>query len=133
MQIEALSKRWMAMFDRDRAVKNIQFFRTGLNVEPIVLIYWYEKKCHGFVVAEKGMKPWDITEPHLTPSGVRSGPHDMHYTELSADEFIKAVEEHPESWYSSPPEKSYGKRVFEPYDDKRGIKTYIGGVYKDPA
>lgn len=126
-----LSKRYMVMFDRSRAVKNVQFFRTGLNVEPVVLVYWYEKKAQCYVVAEKGFKAWDITEPHATPHGVNPGPADMHFTELSAEAFLKAVEEHPEDWYHEPPKKSFGKRVYEPFDEKRNRagERYHDGIH----
>lgn len=130
MKDDELSKRWIVNFRRDRVIQNIQFFRNSLNVEPIVIAYWSKGKCGGYVVAEPGMKAWDITEPHLGSYLHYGKPGDAMATEFTASEFETSYQQRASDWYDYPPDNKR-RKVWEPFDEKRGIKGYINCVYQE--
>lgn len=134
-----LSKRWIANFDRKRAEANVQFFRTGLKIEPVVHVWWSSSdvqmtlpgrlKAWAYVVAEDGHKPWDVTEVHICGAMNGKPGHDV-CTTFTADEFLAQVKVHPGSWYHEAPEKPFGRLSYEPFDEKRGVKGYVDCVYQ---
>lgn len=94
------------------------------------MLVGHQKAKHGHTLLEKKvLNHGDPSEAHWQGSFKYSKPGKKDcITELAADEF-KELWAIKKDWYFNPPEIPYGKKVWEPYNDKRPINEYKDGVY----